>query len=345
MSEAVESKRRNVTREDVARLAGVSTAVVSYVVNNGPRPVAAATRERVLAAIEKLGYQPNAAARSLITGRAELLALVVPDIANLYFAAMAQHVEAAARERGLTMLLVRSSDSGLEDVLAALAGRLVVGVVTASEPGPSAIRQLMRQHVPMVGLSMFAPLGAFPRLVPDFYEGSRAAVRHLVEDHGHTRVGMVTGSETPEGREQGWHDALLAAGLEPDVVVRVPWSMAGGREAARTLLTEHPDITAVFVSSDQQATGLASGIARAGLCAPGGLAFAAFDGSPESEFVVPPLTTVRVPMEEMARDAVDLALGASTPARPSYPTQLIVRESCGCTLPWQPTRAVRASGA
>ena len=123
MSEAVESKRRSVTREDVGRLAGVSSAVVSYVVNNGPRPVAAATRERVLDAIEKLGYQPNAAARSLITGRAELLGLVVPDIANPYFAAMAQHVEAAARERGLTLLLVRSSDSGLEDVMAALAGR------------------------------------------------------------------------------------------------------------------------------------------------------------------------------------------------------------------------------
>lgn len=76
---------RKVTRDDVARLAGVSSAVVSYVINNGPRPVAAATRTRVEAAIEKLGYLPNAAARSLIRGRSDLLGLIVPDLANRLF--------------------------------------------------------------------------------------------------------------------------------------------------------------------------------------------------------------------------------------------------------------------
>lgn len=88
---------RDVTRNDVARLAGVSSAVVSYVVNNGPRPVAEATRARVQAAIDKLGYRPNAAARSLITGRSDLLGLIVPDLRNPYFAALAQAVEVAAR--------------------------------------------------------------------------------------------------------------------------------------------------------------------------------------------------------------------------------------------------------
>jgi LacI family transcriptional regulator len=73
---------RDATRDDVARLAGVSSAVVSYVVNNGPRPVAEATRRRVLEAIEKLGYHPNAAARALITGRSDLIGLIVPDIHN-----------------------------------------------------------------------------------------------------------------------------------------------------------------------------------------------------------------------------------------------------------------------
>ncbi|MFP5416644.1 MAG: LacI family DNA-binding transcriptional regulator [Actinomycetes bacterium] len=329
MVEAAGAKRRSVTREDVARLAGVSSAVVSYVVNNGPRPVATATRDRVLEAIDKLGYQPNAAARSLITGRAELLGLVVPDIANPYFAAMAQKVEAAAREQGLTLLLVQSSDLGLEDVMSALAGRLVVGVITATVPGTEAIRQLLRQHVPVVGISLFAPLGAFPCLVPGFYDGARTAVRHLVEQHGHTRIGMVTGSDTGEDRERGWRDVLVSAGLQPDVVVRVPWSMAGGREAAGILVNQHPDLTAVFVASDQQAAGVASGLAGRGLRIPDRLAMASFDGSPESEFVVPPLTTLRVPMEDMARDAVAMTLGVSTEAR-DYPTSLIIRESCGC---------------
>ncbi|MDI9384478.1 MAG: LacI family DNA-binding transcriptional regulator, partial [Verrucomicrobiota bacterium] len=84
------------TRDDVARLAGVSSAVVSYVVNDGPRPVATKTRVRVLEAIDKLGYRPNAAARSLITGRSDLIGLVVPDVENQYFATLAKAVETAA---------------------------------------------------------------------------------------------------------------------------------------------------------------------------------------------------------------------------------------------------------
>lgn len=333
MGEVAGQRRRSVTRADVARLAGVSTAVVSYVINDGPRPVADATRVRVLDAIEKLGYQPNAAARSLITGRAELIGLVVPDIANPYFAALAQKVEAAARDRGLTLLLVQSAESGMADVMAALAGRLVAGVITATVPGTQAAHQLLRQQVPVVGISLFAPLGAFPCLVPDFYEGARTAVRHLLEQHGHTRVGMVTGASEPEDRERGWRDMLLASGLEPGAVVRVPWSMAGGREAAAILMTEHRDLTAVFVAADQQATGLASGVVRQGFRIPRDLAVVSFDGSPESEFVVPALTSVAVPMDAMAREAVALALGEATEHRGPHPTSLIVRESCGCTRP------------
>ncbi len=100
---------RDVTRDDVARLAGVSSAVVSDVVNNGPRPVAEATRRRVLEAIEKLGYHPNAAAMGLITGRSDLIGLIVPDIRNPYFAALAQAAEEAARAQSVTSCLHRAA--------------------------------------------------------------------------------------------------------------------------------------------------------------------------------------------------------------------------------------------
>lgn len=330
MGEAGGPRRRNVTRDDVARLAGVSSAVVSYVVNDGPRPVAVSTRERVLDAIEKLGYRPNVAARSLITGRAQVLGLVVPDIANPYFAAMAQSIEPAARERGLTLLLVQSSESGTGDVIAALARGLTVGVITATVPRSDTIRLLLRQHIPVVGLSLLGPLGAFPCVAPDFYEGARSAVRHLVEQHGHSRIGMVTGSDVTEDRERGWRDELVSTGLEPDVVVRVAWSMAGGSEAATILMKEHRELTAVFVASDQQATGLTAGVFREGFRVPDDLAVVSFDGSPESGFVVPALTSVGVPMEAMAREAVALALGESSRAKAARQTSLLVRESCGC---------------
>lgn len=330
MGEAAEPRRRNATRGDVARLAGVSTAVVSYVVNNGPRPVAPATRQRVLDAIEKLGYQPNAAARSLITGQANLLGLVVPDVRNPYFAAVAQEVEAAARERGLTLLLVQSEDASLTEAVDALGGQLVAGVITASGPTPDALRQLVRQHARLVGFSLVTGAGPFPCLAPNFYEGASAGVRHLVEVHGHTRVGLITGSAVREDRERAWHDTLVAAGLEPAVVIRRSWSMAGGRAAAGALFAEHPEVTAVFVASDQQATGVLSGVDLAGRRVPDDLAVVAFDGSPESEFTIPPLTTVKVPMTDMARDAVALALGEAQQSVSVYPTTLTVRQSCGC---------------
>ena len=117
-------QHREATRNDVARLAGVSTAVVSYVVNDGPRPVAPATRARVLDAIAKLGYRPNTVARSLITGKSGLIGLVVPDVENPYFASLARSVETAVADRDLdgnridpAVLLEQLRDALLEVVV------------------------------------------------------------------------------------------------------------------------------------------------------------------------------------------------------------------------------------
>lgn len=98
-----------VTRDDVARLAGTSTAVVSYVINNGPRPVAPATRERVLAAIKELGYRPDRVAQAMASRRTDLMGMIVPDARQPFFAEMAHAVEQAAAERG-KMVLVGNSD-------------------------------------------------------------------------------------------------------------------------------------------------------------------------------------------------------------------------------------------
>lgn len=325
---------RDVTRDDVARLAGVSSAVVSYVVNNGPRPVAAATRERVLAAIDKLGYRPNAAARSLITGRADLIGLVVPDIGNSYFAALAQAVETAARERSVNLVLAQGATGHLAPLVETLSGHLVAGIIVAAVPEPEAVAVTLRNRVPLVRLSLAMP-GERDALWPDYYGGARAAVRHLVEVHGHREVALVVGSDHPESeepmddRERGWRDLLTEAGLPTTNLIRCRWSSAGGRDAAARVMTGHPQVTAVFAASDQIALGLVAGFHRAGRAVPDAIAIASFDGSPEAVFSVPPLTTVSVPLEEMAQDAVDAILGGAPKAR-SYPTGLVLRESCGC---------------
>lgn len=337
MSSSDSRPGRAVTRDDVARLAGVSSAVVSYVVNDGPRPVAEATRLRVLDAIEKLGYRPNAAARSLITGRSDLLGLIVPDIHNPYFAALAQAVETAARAQSLNLVLAQGMTGNLAPLVESLSGHLVAGIITATIPEPAATAAVVRHRVPMVKLSLALPMDTMPAMWPDYYGGARSAVRHLVEVHGHREVALVIGTDHPErrsepteDRERGWRDALENAGLPTGHVIRVHWSAAGGREAAARLLADHAAATAVFVSSDQQAIGLISGLSRTGRKVPDDIAVASFDGSPEAEFTVPPLTTVSAPLAEMATDAVAEVLGAP-PSDRTYATTLVVRESCGCT--------------
>ena len=322
-------RRRDVTRNDVARLAGVSTAVVSYVVNEGPRPVAPGTRARVLDAIEKLGYRPNTVARSLITGKSGLIGLVVPDVENPYFASLARSVEAAVTDHGLRMVLAQSTTEALGDLVDSMAGHLVDGILLATSPAADLLARVASIRVPLVKVGVAQPTDPIPAVWPDFEQGARDAARHLVEHHGHRRVAMVTGESPHESRESGWRTVMAEHGLPTDAVVRIPWSTQGGYDAAFVLHDRFPDVTAVFVASDQQATGLLAGLNRLGWDVPERLALASFDGSRGSRFTIPPLTTVAVSLDAMARYAVDELLGAE-PASRSFTATLVVRESCGC---------------
>lgn len=333
---APDGHTRAVTRNDVARLAGVSSAVVSYVVNDGPRPVAAETRQRVLQAIDKLGYRPNAAARTLITGRSDLIGLIVPDIRNPYFAALAQAAETAARARSVNLVLAQGESGNVASLFESLAGHQAAGIITSTIPEASAMAVIARSRLPLVRLSLAMPAtGA--AIWPDYRGGARSAVRHLIEVHGHRRIALVIGSDdpdhedgtTPDGREQGWRDALEDAGLTTEHLIRVRWSAAGGADAGRLLATEHARATAVFTSSDQQAIGLIAGLQGTGRSIPSDLALASFDGSPEAAYTVPPLTTVHVPLAEMAEEAVAQILTRKGASR-RHPTRLVVRASCGC---------------
>jgi len=206
------ARGRDATRDDVARLAGVSSAVVSYVVNDGPRPVAAATKARVLDAIDKLGYRPNTAARSLITGRSDLIGLVVPDVENQYFATLAKAVEKAAAARGVRLVLGQAQPDYLPELVESLAGHQVDGIITATPPPADLIARTGRLTFPLVKLSLDMSMDAVPSLSPDFYGGTQSAVRHLAEVHGHRRIALVTGGSPMDVRERAWVDALHGLG-------------------------------------------------------------------------------------------------------------------------------------
>jgi len=325
-----------VTRTDVARLAGVSSAVVSYVVNSGPRNVAPETRERVLQAIEELGYRPNASARALKRGVSETIGLVISDITNPYFSEYSHAIEEAAAERGLSVIFTNSALAvGPErEVISKMILRGVDGVLLASVLDDPDLDVARAAGIPVVLLDRARPVVGHASVGSNFREASRIGVEHLIA-HGHRRIGMVTGftgGATTADREEGWRDALAQAGLEPGPIIRTHFTREGGFDAGTRMLQTELIPTAVYVLSDQQSIGYLNAMHQAGLQLPGDMAVLSFDGTTESKFSWPPLTVMRQPVREMAHAAVEL-LGKREPGahvHHSFDSQLVVRRSCGC---------------
>ena len=326
-----------VTRADIARHAGVSGAVVSYVLNNGPRPVSAATRTRVLAAVGELGYRPNAVARALKLRRTHSLGLVVPDNSNPYFAELAKALEDAAFARGYALVLANSSgDPGREAAqLRALLDRQVDGLIVISVSAALDAEPLGGASVPLVLLDRAASEARYPTVVVDSQGGARAGTQHLMK-HGHRLIGCIAGPEglpSAAARRAGWRDAMVAAGPVPEnLATAAPFSRAGGYVAARRLLVTRTRPTALFASSDVQAVGALHAVHELGLRVPEDLALVSFDGTEEAEFATPPLTVVQQPVRHIADAVLDLLA-----CRPGHPAghvmldyELIARQSCGC---------------
>lgn len=337
-SPAMRSPRSGqVTRKDVALQAGVSTAVVSYVVNGGPKKVAPATELRVREAIQDLGYRPNAAARALKLGSSETLGLIMPDNTNPFFSLFAHAVEDAAAALGFALVL-SNSDGNLtkeRDNIRNLAARQVDGVLLASVLFEPDLAALETAEIPSVLLNQDRQAKGFNSVGVDLAAGARLAVEHLI-GHGHTHVGLIMGtnvSGAQDGREDGWRDALRDAGLAEGPVIYSEFTRAGGYLAGQRFLELADRPTAIFASSDMQAIGLIRALHEGGLQVPKDVSMVSFDGVVDAEFSFPPLTTVEQPIVAMAEAAVAALVGA-TKGEPLQhrllPTQLRVRQSCGC---------------
>ena len=168
----------------------------------------------------------------------------------------------------------------------------------------------------MIFINSSSPVPGHPALGPATQPGARAAVEHLIDTHGFSSVALIIGESgevVPEPRERGWAEAFRSHDLQPGPIVRTRYSRRGGYEAAAEILTWSTRPTAIFVASDQQASGALSAFWRAGLRCPEDIAIVSFDGTSESEYCWPPLTVVRQPIQEMAEAAVDAVLGLSSP--------------------------------
>jgi LacI family transcriptional regulator len=329
---------RRVTRHDVAVRAGVSDAVVSYTLNGGA-PVAPATAERVRQAVEELGYRPSMTARALKSGSTLALGLIAPAgggrvFANPFFTEFASEIGAAAEARGrlLYTSMSASSSASMTMRFEELAARQVDGVVLlAGEPVD--VEALQRVGVPWVLVNGATVDPRVDSIGVDLHGGAVAAVQHLLA-HGHRGIAFVgapveTHSGVAEPRILGWEAACRDGGQQPGPAIPCDFTREDGHRAGLELLALPDRPSAVFAASDLIAIGLLRAFHEAGVRIPDDIAVVSFDGTWESAYTWPSLTTMRQPIAAMATAGIERLLEPAPPAHRLFATDLVLGGSCG----------------
>lgn len=332
-----------VTRADVARRAGVSPAVVSYVLNPGSRPVSAAARARIELAILETGYRPNAIAQALRRSSTMSIGIMVPDLANPAIASLVRAIEDIAYDAGYVLFIgTVGIDPGRENrYLRTFVDRQVDALIMV---GASAthLADIAAEKIPVLVLDSIEHGLGVSSVVAESRHSSADAVRHLIEQHGHRRVACVSGSASAsrllEDRVSGWRDAVEAAGLPADdSLLGRDDGADGGYIAAKALIAaEKP--TAFFVTTDTQAVGVIRAIREADLFVPADVAVMSFDGSELAARAFPGLSTVDpnialIAATAMKRVLAHLGKTDVTETHDLLPSTLVLRRSCGCATP------------
>lgn len=331
------------TIADVARLAGVSVATVSYVLN-GTRPVSPERRQRVLEAIEALGYRPNRVARSLRARRTNTIGLIVSNIVSPFYTEIARAVEDVARRHGYSVILCNSDDDPAKEreYVDLLLGRQVDGLLVAPAPNDqAALAEVVDTGAPLVLVNR-RPAGVdAPSVTMASGPATHELVRHLIE-HGHRRIGVISGvpgSPSSQDRLEAYAHALREAGIEPDprLVRHGHAQYEGGMAAARELLQEPDPPTAICSLGTSMTLGALVAIRQMGLRVPEDVALVGYTDTPWYQVTDPPLTAVAQPVRRLGELAIDLLLRSiggevPEPRHIALPCEVVVRRSCGCPL-------------
>ena len=330
------------TIDDVAARSGVSTATVSRVLS-GSVPARPETRERVLAAARDLGYRPSGIARALVRRETRTLGLVVTDITNPFYPQVVRAVEAAAHEHGYGIVLANGGDDPARELehLDRLVERRVDGIVIASSRMTKRHAERLRAAaVPVVLVNDTVAGSGLPAVTTAHRHGARMAAEHLVA-LGHRSIGHISApAEHPAAglRRQGVRDALRAAGIDEPLIAIGDGGVTGGASAAEALLAA--GVTGIVAYNDLTAIGALRALRRAGIGVPDDVSVVGFDDIYLAAWTDPPLTTIRQPIDELGRSAVDHLVDLLGGGRPGSATtvlepSLVVRDSTG---PAQPAR-------
>ncbi len=332
----------------VAAHAGVSLATASRVLNGGARVVTEALRERVLAAARELQYVPNAQAQALARASNAIVGVVVHDMSDPYFSEILRGIQRVATNANrlvITSNSYRDPERELEYVRLLHAHRVDALILAGSGLDTPAYSQQMAQQI-----AVFCDTGGRVVLIgrhqipgdtvlPDNFGGASRLASYFAQ-LGHRRIGVIAGPAlltTTHDRLEGFRTGLAAAGivLHDSDVVSGDFSRDSGVVATHQLLTQSPDITAVFAHNDVMAVGVLVALRQRGIAVPLQMTVAGFDDIPVAEDVTPALTTVRVPMVELGVQAMTMAMSTTSESFRTVccATELVIRASSGPVAP------------
>ncbi|WP_332762954.1 LacI family DNA-binding transcriptional regulator [Pseudomonas koreensis] len=320
---------------EVARLAGVSVATVSRTLKS-PERVRQATRDIVNAAVEKAGYRPNLMAVQFRSRRTGNLVILVPKIANIFFARVISGAQSAAQAAGYRLLLCDTQ--GREEIEREFAELVYAhqadGVIQLRAYDPFPVDS--KQSPPMVNACEVIQGGRHPTISLDNHAAAKAMTEYLL-GLGHRRIGLIKGpqhSPLTQQRVAGYQAALAKAGIpsDPAIICHGDFSLRAGYDGAATLLTLADRPTALFCENDEMAIGALKRIKEAGLRVPEDISVVGFDDIPLAHYCDPPLTTIAQPAEGFGRTAVEMLINLiekkiNPEQHVILPFELTIRES------------------
>jgi len=328
------------TIADVAYRAGVSIATVSRVLN-GTAPVGTDTAERVRSAIAALDYFPHAAARTLASRRTDTIGLLLPEISGAFFQPMLRGVEAGVSEAGFNLLIHTTQSLPENAPHRPLGEHNTDGLLVFTESlDAKELTRLYNARFPVVLLHQAPPNSLnIPLVTIENQSGAQKIVEHLIKVHNCRRIVFLQGPDGHEDstlREKGYRFALKSFGLSfnPSLIIRGNFDRNAAQAAVEQLLADRVIFDAIFTGDDESAIGVLLALRQAGRKVPEEIAIVGFDDSLFANALLPPLTTVRAPTEQVGKQAVRQLMriiqGEEVESRLVLSTELTIRQSCGC---------------
>lgn len=332
---------RPVSLRDVAKIAEVSVATVSMVLNDNPR-ISRATHIHVQRVIDKLGYKPNRLAQSLSSKYTHVMAIIIPALrhafADSYFGEVISGVCDRAGKLGYKVILEQAKPDYIKTKqhLEIFERRYVDGVVCMGvNDRHHFLGEFADRKYPLVIVDNYFPQWDLDHVVCDYRGGAAQAMNYLLQ-LGHQKIGLIYAApeiRTTRDKTEVYEEKLKAAGLTPDPSFRADgkFTEAGGAEAAEEILAKHPDVTALLAANDKMAIGALHHLTRRRIAVPQQISVVGFDDMQQAAFANPSLTTVHLPLYEVGQTACERLIerirGKGDRVAQVLPTHLVVRES------------------